>query len=391
MHESKFDVEAVREQGMREQRGFSSPTEEFQLAQVLERKTSKCIFVSVTIHHLGSIDVLTGTFNTRFDVNLRWCNAVLGDTERFIPLIRFPGAVEWSKTMEDVVYDDDTFSYARMSICGTFRFPQYLQNFPFDIQGLKITLQLGINRLGSPTKYLSIEDGFALVQDPEHPTLIDRQVDEEYFLRPARYYYSETSKIMSRGGTRSKFVVVVPAQRQSKYWLFNNYGFVCLCQLMSFSAFAIPPDGGNSLADTLTVTLTVLLLMVAYKFSIAATMPKLSYMTHFDKYMITVTSLIFLQYVATTFAITFLPTDDMRRGMFNLFIISLCVACGTHALIFRSGRMAMLHQLDGLHAMGRVDECARRTFQEAGVLIDESGKVDDLSAYQKALIQVARK
>jgi len=91
---------------------------------------------------------------------------------------------------------------------------------------------------------------------------------------------------------------------------------------MSFSAFAIPPDGGNSLADTLTVTLTVLLLMVAYKFSIAATMPKLSYMTHFDKYMIMVTSLIFLQYVATTFVITFLPTDDMRKGIFNLFIIS---------------------------------------------------------------------
>ena len=124
MHESKFEVEAVQEKEPREQRGFSSPTEEFQLVQAPERKTSKYIFVSVTIHHLGSIDVLTGTYNTRFDVNLRWCNDVLGDTERFIPLIRFLGAADWSKTMEDVIYNDDTFSYARMSICGTFCFPQ---------------------------------------------------------------------------------------------------------------------------------------------------------------------------------------------------------------------------------------------------------------------------
>jgi len=62
-----------------------------------------------------------------------------------------------------------------------------------------------------------------------------------------------------------------------------------------------------------------------------------------------------------------------------------------HVLIFRSGRMAMLHQLDGLHAMGRVDACARCTFENSGVFMDESGKVDDLRAYQKALIQVARK
>ena len=47
MRESKFDVEAVQEKEPREQRGFSSPAEEFQLVQAPERKTSKCIFVSV--------------------------------------------------------------------------------------------------------------------------------------------------------------------------------------------------------------------------------------------------------------------------------------------------------------------------------------------------------
>jgi len=394
MHEPDIEATTHVVQCQEAVKRTSLLTEDFRLVEVPERRTSKCIFVSVVIHYLGNIDVMTGTFDARLDVNLRWRGGreknTIGRSDSFLPLIRFPGATNWSKTMDDVIYDDDSFSYLRMSVAGTFRFAQYLQNFPFDIQGLKITLQLGINLRGSPTKYLSIEDDFVLLQDPERPTLADTQIDEEYVLRPVRYYYSQTSKIMSADGTRSKFVVVIPAQRQSKYWLFNNYGFVCLCQFMSFSAFAIPPDGGNSLADTLTVTLTVLLLMVAYKFSIAATMPKLSYLTHFDKYIITVTALIFLQYVATTAVITLLPAVEMRRGMFYMFAFSFAVACVMHAWIIRTGRKAMRRQLDGLQSMGCVDECARRVFNKAGVTMCEDGTVSDLSLYHKVLIEVAR-
>jgi len=119
-------------------------------------------------------------------------------------------------------------------------------------------------------------------------------------------------------------------------------------------------------------------------------MPKLSYLTHFDKYIITVTALIFLQYVATTAVITLLPAVEMRRGMFYMFAFSFAVACVMHAWIIRTGRKAMRRQLDGLQSMGCVDECARRVFNKAGVTMCEDGTVSDLSLYHKVLIEVAR-
>ena len=144
-----------------------------------ENQTRYAIYVNVLVNYIGKIDLVEQTFVARFDVYLEWDISGkfgLPSVQKFKPVLRFPEAESWSRDIDDVEFTGASFSSFRASITGTFRTALDLRNFPFDMQGLKVEIMLGVNSRGdNKGELLTIESGYSFAQNPEKPNLWRRQ------------------------------------------------------------------------------------------------------------------------------------------------------------------------------------------------------------------------
>ena len=89
--------------------------------------------------------------------------------------------------------------------------------------------------------------------------------------------------------------------RYAQFYVHNHYAFVFLIHFMSFTIFLLDSPSEDmsigSMANRMSLTLSLFLSLVAYKFAIANSLPALKYMTHFDKYCSTCFTLLFAQFV----------------------------------------------------------------------------------------------
>ena len=364
-----------------------------------ENQTRYTIYVNVLVNYIGKIDLVEQTFVARFDVYLEWDISGkfgLPSVQKFKPVLRFPEAESWSRDIDDVEFTGPSFSSFRASITGTFRTALDLRNFPFDMQGLKVEIMLGVNSRGdNKGELLTIESGYSFAQNPEKPNLCDSQIDTEYNFRPLRYYLSASSKIMSqvssrdgRKGTRSKFVVVIPIERDSSFWLLNNYVFVLLCQILSFSTFALemPAQAG----DVLGITLALYFLLVAYKFALMSGLPRLSYFTHFDLYLAMVFALLFMQYVLQTLLLWVKDSGESFTDDWNyLFYACMGTSFLAHVWIGLKGRFLYRNQTKNIQRLGTIDRTALQIFKRSGIEISKkNGMVKNIHRYRQLMKEI---
>jgi len=140
---------------------------------------------------------------------------------------------------------------------------QELEYFPFDLQDLTLDFQL--------TSRSDIDK-------------FDLRLHTVEFYRPCLQmaewvmYPPESD----RKGT-AKTEVRLRATRKSHFYVTNIVGAMCVLNLMCIGAFGIEiPD----IADRLSVTLTMMLTAVAFKFIVGDQLPKVSYNTYLDIYLI---------------------------------------------------------------------------------------------------------
>ena len=362
-------------------------------------RTKHTLHVNVFVNYVGKIDMVSQTFVVRFDVYLEWDltgSESLPTVDKFKPVLRFPEAERWSRDIDDVEFTNDKSSGFRTSISGTFRSELDLRNFPFDIQGLKIEMMLGVNSRGKNAgDQLSIECGYSFGQHPERPNLCDSQIDTEYNFRPLRYYLSASSKIMSQAlsidgkkATKSKYVLVIPVERNSSFWLLNNYVFVLLCQILSFSTFALemPKQAG----DILGITLALYFLLVAYKFALMNGLPRLSYFTHFDSYLWLVFALLFVQYVLQTLLLWVKDPGDNFADEWNyLFYSCFGTSFFAHVVIIRKGWSLYKDQTRSMNKLGKIDRTAMKIYEQYGLKISEKkGTVKNIHRYRELLEEI---
>ena len=199
----------------------------------------------------------------------------------------------------------------------------------------------------------------------------------EYKFRPLRYYLSATSKMMSKvasrvgkKGTRSKFVVVIPIERDSSFWLLNNYVFVLLCQVLSFSTFALDmPDSGG---DVLGITLALYFLLVAYKFELMSGLPRLAYFTHFDTYLSIVFALLFLQYFAQSLCLILWDSEENMSGAWEwVFYGCLLQSFLTHVWVAFKGSFMWKNQTRELTRLGKTDPKVMDMYARHGIRLSK--------------------
>ena len=274
------------------------------LAPQYNAQAPTTVYFSVLIIQMSEINPARCSFKCRFDLFVHWDSEyahehtgqgehvhVDKETLGWLPIIRFPNADEYSEYMRmHEVRPALGMAGYRTTMQGTFKCVQNLRNFPFDVQAMTIECQLG-RELNTGTDLCMPQ--FRAAHNPHIGNRILVQVDAEWYHRPVRYRISRTANI--EGSTVfPKYVIIIPCERNSRYYLNNIYVIPFFILLMSTGVFAVPLENKG---ERLTLTATVFLVLVAYKFSINEQLPNVPYYTQLDRYMTFSMLCIFMTYM----------------------------------------------------------------------------------------------
>ncbi|VDO47265.1 unnamed protein product [Schistosoma margrebowiei] len=219
------------------------------------------------------------------------------------PLIIIDNILSESKEQHWIITErnehDEIFIVERRRLRGVFLETLELNDFPLDVQDLTITLT-------SERPESEVE----LIPDKHEPcrinlqTLVDQQewrLHEhiEITRRSATQEYTNSSQ------SHPCISVTCRAARRPGYFYWNVFLIMFFITGLSFATFAVPPERPE---NRLQLSFTLFLTSVAFKFVINQSLPKISYLTYMDKYVLM--SLAILCVVSVWHAVvTLIPSD----------------------------------------------------------------------------------
>ena len=235
------------------------------------------VLASIRIIQMSQIDPVKQEFRCRFDLFIHWDPKSVGDAGAvredaddqhehvhiheselaWIPIVRFPNATRYSELMRYYeVRPKLGLVGFRSTTDGSFKCVQNLRYFPFDVQAMSIEIQLGREMRSGEDLCLPT---YVIAQDPHAANSILVQVDCEWYHRPPRYMLSRTTPL--EGKLRyPKYVVVIPVERDFRFFVNNIYVVPGLLLFMTGGVFAIDIDNK---ADRLALTATIFLVLIA--------------------------------------------------------------------------------------------------------------------------------
>ena len=152
-----------------------------------------------------------------------------------------------------------------------------LKEFPFDVQDLSMKLSLNSSRTW---------DKFDLCV---HEVIFNKEALE---LAEWDMY----APVIHRDSEKST-TITLKVGRKSYYYISNIFGLLLILGVCTLFVFAVPAD---ELADRLSLILTLLLTVVAFKFVIADVLPKVSYSTFIDTFLLRMYTFYFLTAMVVT-------------------------------------------------------------------------------------------
>ena len=257
------------------------------------------VAVGAFIIDIDQISAANQTFNANFFYMLRWTDPRLAhDQERksmplnevWHPRIQLLNQQRvWPSFPEVVSISPDGQVVYRQRVWGTFSQPLNLRNFPFDRQDLSIK----IVTVGYTAKDLEI------VVDPrshlaERLSLPDWDILE---------WSVDATTIRPIPSLAIEFPAVIfsfQVERREDYFIFQVIVPLVLIVAMSWIVFWIDPKESGT---QISVAITTMLTLIAYRFAVGADLPKVDYMTRLDFFILGSTVMIYatlLQAVITT-------------------------------------------------------------------------------------------
>ncbi|XP_052237328.1 cys-loop ligand-gated ion channel-like isoform X2 [Dreissena polymorpha] len=250
--------------------------------------------IVVQFFKVGEIDTLKEQFNADVIVKAKWREptldgqqgqAVVTDEVDFARLWNPKLYIENSlgdpkeQIRHRVMYNDkgEAFIYEKRVAKGTFMENLELDDFPFDVQDLTITV-------ASELPMSECE----LIEDKDEYHVVNRHsfVDEqEWHL----YVHTECNKKelvidqVDNSVKRSALSVKCRAARRPGYFVWNIFMITFLICSLSFATFSVDkklPQNRLQLAFTLVLT------AVAFKSVVNSSLPRISYLTYMDKYLL---------------------------------------------------------------------------------------------------------
>lgn len=227
----------------------------------------------------------------------------------------------WSTAVLDEV--GECYIIERRRMKGVFAETLELNDFPFDCQDLTVTITTERSEkeleLVPDLKEDSAVNLTQFVEQQEWT--IHQYIETNIALRFNEYSYSKQKHPV--------FAVTSRASRKPGYFYWNIFLVMFFISTLSFATFSVKPSLPQ---NRLQLTFTLLLTKVAFKFTVSQSLPRISYLTYLDKYILAM--MIMLYMVCIWFAsVTVLSEWDATwaMGIDNYaFYTMVCIYIGFH-------------------------------------------------------------
>lgn len=186
----------------------------------------------------------------------------------------------WKSTQDLARIDPDGKVTMGQGLWGSFSQPMKLKTFPFDTQ--KFSLILVTGRF-SPDKVKLVPDESDISGIAKTLSVADWKIMKwEEEIKPFE---------MKNLGERTSISFSFTAKRLTSYFIVKMILPLVMIVMMSWAVFWMDP---LNVASNVGISITSMLTLIAYRFSADALLPRLSYLTSLDYFILASTILVFL-------------------------------------------------------------------------------------------------
>lgn len=271
--------------------------------------------VSVLVYMLDvdEIDSSQQTFTANVFLRYEWIDPRLvhdgegpiikGMEEIWHPQLQILNQQKLFKTFDEhfEVFPDGHVRY-RQRVWGDFSQPMDLKDYPADSQTLTVHL---------------VASGFStdlveLVPSTEVKHAIAEKLSITDFEITGSEIVAETFNPMDSGAGVASIRSSYFAKRKTGYFMVKMVIPLILIMMMSWSVFWIDPvEGGTQIS----VATTTMLTLIAFRFAIDVNLPKISYLTRLDTFIMASTVLVFLSLFEVVYTSRLAKTGRHQRAL----------------------------------------------------------------------------
>jgi gamma-aminobutyric acid receptor subunit beta len=277
------------------------------------------ISVGIWIVDITSIDSAQQSFTAEVAMVLRWKDPRLAHTGR--GLVRYPLEQIWHPRVTIVnetsslihkfpdmveVDPDGTVNY-RQRYAGAFTQPLRLGSFPFDRQTFHIQLvavRYRVNEVSFVPDEDWIRNGLQQAGGIAPSITLPDWTVERWETHPLIY-------ALSPGFEYSGYVFEFTAARNVQHYVLKVILPLVLIVMMSWAVFWIDPINASS---QVSIAMTSMLTLIAYRFAIDSQLPLLPYMTRLDVFILISTVLVFFSLIEVIATIILDNTQKRKRA-----------------------------------------------------------------------------
>ena len=275
--------------------------------------------VGIWVVDISNIDSAQQTFTAEIAVVLRWKDSRLTHTGTGV--VRYPLEQIWhprvgilnetnsvSRKFPDTgeVDPNGTVTY-RQRYVGAFSEPLRLQSFPFDRQTFRIQLvavRYQANEVMFVPDEVWIRDGLKEAAGISPSITLPDWTIEKWEVKPLMY-------VLAPHLQYSSYAFEFTASRNVEHYILKVILPLVLIVIMSWAVFWIDPINASS---QVSIAMTSMLTLIAYRFAIDSQLPMLPYMTRLDAFILTSTLLVFFSLIEVVVTIMLDNTQKKKLG-----------------------------------------------------------------------------
>src|SRR5215469_6013319 len=277
------------------------------------------ISVEIWVVDIAGIDSAQQTFTADIAVVLRWKDSRLahagnGETHHALDEVWNPrvGIANETNSVsrrlpESVEVEADGTVISRQRYVGSFTQPLRLKSFPFDKQTFRVQL-VAVRYTPNEVKFVPdqkmMDAGLKQAGGIAPSITLPDWTVESWEIKPLDY-------ALGPGLEYSGYSFEFTASRNVQHYILKVILPLVLIVIMSWTVFWIDPIHSNS---QISVAVTSMLTLIAYRFAIDSQLPRLPYMTLLDAFILTGTVLVFFSLIEVLLTTIFETNKQRERA-----------------------------------------------------------------------------
>ena len=274
------------------------------------------VTVNIYLFNIDEIDDVRQRFNVDMFLNISWHDPrlALPEEEQSGQLRTFPIDEIW--TPRGLIVNERGLGFQlplvaevdargrvvqRQRMSGELAVNLDLRAFPFDTQELPIEV----------ISYQYNPDEIRFSRDSKFAADVDQFSGEGWHFSLRDIDFDEFS-VPAVEQTRPRMTYIVEAQRESQYYLLTMFLPMSLIVFMSWTAFWIQP---NVVPPRIAISTASIFSLIAFGVSIRLSLPRVSYMTRADLFVVGCTLLVFLALAVAVAGSRWASADKLDKAL----------------------------------------------------------------------------